>query len=569
MRPTFLHALAGTAWAVIGCAGAGRTPAPATLVFTGGEVYTVNARQPRASAVALRRDTIVYVGDSGGARAFVGPATRVIDLHGRMVLPGFTDSHLHPGGGMGLSRVRLHGIIDRAEVGRRIAGWAAEHSKEPWVRGSGWEEGAFKPSGAPTRALLDSLVPDRPAFLSSSGGHTGWANSRALALAGVTRATRDPLNGRIGRDARGEPDGVLYEGAIELVAGHLPPDTRADRAAGYRLFLQQLREQGITAFVDASAEPQADSVFRELARSGELTARATLCQWYDPARDDSLQVAAFVARRAALPAGDLKATCVKIMLDGVIEQHTGHLLAPYLDRPGDRGPLFVPRPRLQRLVTRLDSAGFQIHMHTIGDGAVREGLDALEAAARVNGARDRRPLLAHVQLIDPDDIARLHALNVSAAMSPLWARGDDWNRAFAEPRLGPARSRWLYPHRTILDRGGRLSWGTDWPVTSIAPLDGIETAVTRRYVGGHDPAGKPDSTWQPEERISLAEAIYGYTAAGAYAAYDEARRGTIEPGKLADLVVLDHDLFSVPPLRLHEVRVDYTVFGGRIVYERR
>lgn len=542
---------------------------PADLVLRHGAVYTVDAARSWAEAVAVRSGRIAFVGADAEAERWIGAETRVVDLSGRMLLPGFQDSHVHPDGGIDLGKVRLHGVVDRGEVFRRIREWAAEHATAAWVYGIGWEAGAFKPSGTPTRQMLDALVPDRPALLKASDEHTGWANTPALALAGITRETPDPPNGRLGHDsASGEPDGVLHEAAIQLVERHMPETTREERLEGYRASLDLLRRNGVTGIVDAGAGPAADEAYAEIQRAGELTARTILCQSYDPAQNDGEQIAEFVARRAALPAGDLRATCVKLLLDGIIEQYTGALLEPYLDGPRDRGPLFVEPDRLDRLLTHLDAEGFQIHMHAIGDGAVREAVDALEAARRANGPRDARPSVDHVELLDPADIPRFRSLGIAANMTPVWGLGDDLNTLFTEPRLGPERSRWLFAHRTLLEAGVRLVWGTDWPVTTISPLEGIETALTRRYPGGNGPDGRPDEAWMPQERIGLEPAIAAYTIGGAWLAFEEHERGSIEVGKRADLVVLERNLFDVPVLEIHDVQVDLTVFGGRVVFDR-
>lgn len=545
-------------------------PAPADVVFVGGAVYTVNPKQPWAEAVAVQGNLILYAGNNKKARTYIGPATRVVELGGRMMLPGFVDSHLHPGGGMDLSRVRLGQVFDRREVIRRVREYAKANPDQPWVLGGGWEAGAFKPAGVPSWQLLDSLVPDRPAFLTASDGHTGWANSKALALAGITRNTPDPANGIVGKDpATGEPNGVLYETATDLLRPHLPKPSPEDYQRGDRMFLRALAEAGITAAMDAGAGPRTDSGFAALAKAGELTARMVLCQRYDPDLNDSVQIASFVARRAALGGGNPRASAIKIMLDGIIEQYTGVLLQPYQDKPGFTGRLFVEPARLRRVVTQLDKLGFQLHFHTIADGAVRAALDALEAARQTNGPRDSRHIISHVQLIDPADISRLKQLGVIASMTPVWSRGDDLNRTFAEPRIGPERSRWLYPHQSILKAGGRLAWGTDWPVTTLVPVEGIETAVTRRYNGGLNPEGKPDQPWIPQERLTLEQSIAAYTRGSAYALFLEKERGTIETGKVADLVVLNRNLFKVPELEIHRVPVDMTLHEGQIVYERK
>lgn len=417
--------------------------------------------------------------------------------------------------------------------------------------------------------MLDALVPDRPAFLTAMDGHTGWANTRALELAGITKDTPDPPNGRIGHDPKtGEPDGVLYEAAQDLVEKHMPPTSAAERVEGYRATLRELRQNGLTAIIDAGAGREAEAVFVELANKGELTARTVLCQSFNPQQDDEEQVQAFLARRRQLSSGNLRATCIKLMLDGIIEQYTGALLEPYLDRPQERGMLFIKPARLEKLVTRLDKEGFQVHIHAIGDRAIHESLNAFEAAARANGPRDRRHHLAHVQLLKPSDIPRLRTLGVTANMTPIWGRDDDLVMAYDIPRLGAERARWLYPHKTMLAVGARIAWGTDWPVSTLSPLEGIETALTRRYLGGLDPTGKPDQTWLPEELLSLEQALAAYTIAGAWLSFEEKERGSIEVGKRADLVVLGKNLFEVPTLEIHSVPVEMTIFDGRIVYER-
>jgi len=564
MRPALL-ALSAALFAPV----AGGPEEPADLLFQNGRVYSFDAARSVHRALAVRDGRIRYVGADAGARAYVGPGTRVVDLAGRPLLPGFQDSHLHPGGGLDLGKIRLHSVFDREEVFRRIVAWVGAHPESAWVVGRGWEAGAFKPAGTPTRQMLDAVVPDRPAWLTASDGHTGWANSKALALAGITAATPDPPNGRIGREPAGsEPNGVLYEAAMDLVSRHLPEPTEKELMDGYRATLAELRRLGVTGIVDAGASPRADRVYAALLESGELSVRTRICQAFDPEGDDEAQIARFLERRAAHPGGGLRADCIKLMLDGIIEQHTGSVLEPYLDRPGDRGPLFIARERLQRLVTRLDALGFQIHIHALADRAVREAVDALEAARLANGPRDARHCLAHVQLIHPDEVDRLRRLDITAVMTPIWARGDDLNVLFAEPRLGPERSRLLYAHARLMGAGVRIAWGTDWPVTSLSPLDGIETAVTRRYLGGRDPSGEPDTAWRPSERLDLERALAAYTSSGAWLAHEEDLRGSLEVGKRADLVVLARDLFEVEPLGIHEVPVDMTVFGGTVVYER-
>lgn len=548
--------------------GEARRP-PADLVFRGGAVYTLMPARPWARAVAVRGTRIVYVGDEAGLAPHLGPRTRVVDLAGRMLLPGFEDAHIHPDGGMEMEGLLLHDCEDAEEVYETIGAWAEAHPEVPWIEGDGWSPVHFRGTGTPDLAVLDELVPDRPALIYACDGHTAIANAEALALAGIDGDTPDPPHGRIGRNpATGEPDGVLYEYAIDLVERFVPQPPIDARVAGYRETLARLRADGITAMVDAGAKPESVEAFAELARRGELTVRTVLSLIHEPNGDDERQVEAFVARRAAHAAGNPRATSVKLMLDGIIEQHTGALLDPYLDRPGERGEVFIEPERLARLVTRLDALGFQVHVHAIGDRAIRVALDAFEVARARNGARDARHHLAHVQLVHPDDLPRFAALGVAANMTPVWAVGDEMNLGLVTPWLGPARAEHAYPHRSLLAAGARLVFGSDWPVSTHSPIEGIEAAVTRRNPGGLDEEGEPDEAWLPAECLSLEEAIAAYTRDGAWLSFEEGERGSIEVGRLADLVVLGRNLFETPPLEIHEVPVEMTVFDGRIVFER-
>lgn len=552
-------------------AAAQAAPAPADTVFLNGAVYVADAARSWASAVAVRGERIVYVGHDAGARSHVGPHTRVVDLGGRMLLPGFQDSHVHPGLAPNpATRLDVGGLETRAAILDRIRRYAAAHPDSPWIVGTGWDEAAFLPAGQPTRELLDAAVPDRPAFLTNNSQHMAWVNSAALARAGVGPGTVDPANGRIERDADGRPTGVLQEAAMELVHAVIPAPTTAELAEDLLASMREMQRHGITAFQDAAVRPAAAEAYALLARSGRLDMRVHLCQYFDPALDDDSQVAAMLRRRRSFEGTAADAGCVKIVLDGAYGSHTVALLEPYADEP-DRfghGQLFVAPARLDALVTRLDAAGFQVHVHALGDGAVRVALDAFAAASRANGRSDARHALAHVALVDDVDLARMRELGVVANMSPLWNRGDPWETVFAPKMFGLARSANLYRTRSILDAGVVLVWGSDWPVTALRPLDGIETAVTRRYPGGRDPEGREDSSWLPGQRVTLPEALVAYTASGAWLLHDDDERGTVAPGRLADLVVLSRNLFAVDPLQIHTVEVDMTLLGGRRVYER-
>jgi len=547
-------------------------PQAAATVFLNGAVYTVDAARPSAAAVAISNGRIVYVGADDAARQYVGEKTRVIDLQGRTLLPGFQDSHLHPGLAPNPdTTLDLDGLKTREAIFERIRRFAAAHPRKEWIVGTGWDESAFLPSGQPTREMLDAAVPDRPAFLTSNSQHMGWANSRALAKSGVVPVTPDPSNGRIERDATGRPTGVLQEAAMDLVRSAIPPLSTDEIAEDLTAALNELKRNGITAFVDAASRPPVTKAYAALAQAGRIDQRAHICQYYDPAGDDDLQVRDLAYRRKAFVGTSVDANCVKIVLDGAYGSHTVALLEPYSDEPEKfgHGQLFLEPDRLKRVVARLDAEGFQVHVHALGDGAVRASLDAFAEARRVNGVRDSRHTLAHLALIDAADLPRFKALGVVANMSPLWNRGDPWETVFAPKMFGPERSANLYLTRSLLDSGATLVWGSDWPVTGVDPLDGIETAVTRRYPGGRNPDGVEDASWIPAQRVTLPEAVAAYTASGAYLLHDEAARGTIAVGKLADLVVLSRNLFATDPLAIHAIEVDMTLVGGQVVFERR
>lgn len=550
--------------------GAAAAAAPADLVFLHGRIYTADAARSWASAVAVRGERIIYVGTDAAAGKLVSSHTRVVDLGGRMLLPGIQDSHVHPTLGTNPeTQVELDGLRTREALRARISEFAREHPRLAWITGHGWDEAAFLPSGRPTRSLLDDIVPDRPVFLINNSGHQAWANSAALSAAKITAATPQPANGEIVHDASGEPTGSLQEAAMELVSAVIPPPSPVERIAILRSALARMNGLGITAVVDALARPEDVATWKALRARGALTVRAHLCQYFDPAEaDDGAQIRRFVATRSALRDPDLQADCVKVILDGGYGSHTVALLEPYRDDPAfGNGRLFVEPGRLAALVEQLDALDFNVHIHAIGDRTVRTALDAIDSARRANGRRDTRHTLAHLSLIDPADLPRFRRLAVTANMTPLWSRGDPWETVFAPRMFGEERAAHLYRTRSLIDQGAVLVWGSDWPVTGFSPLEGLETAVTHRYPGGRDPEGLEDRTWNPEERLNLGQALQAYTAASAWLVHDEERRGVLAPGRLADLAILDRDLFETPPLEIHAAMVVMTVLGGRIIHE--
>jgi len=551
-----------------GAARAGETAAPADLVLTGGRLYTVDASRSWAEALAVRGGRIVAVGADAEVRPLVGPATRVVDLGGRMVLPAFHDSHVHPvSAGVELGQCSLNDLATLDEVIAKIRSCAAEHPERPWVVGGGWDPPLF-PDGNPGRALLDSLVPDRPAALSSADGHSAWANSLALAAAGLTRETPDPPDGRIERDPRtGEPSGTLRETAVDLVMRRASPPTPSDYADGLRRALGTMSRFGIVAFQEANADETILETYLRADREGWLTARVRVSLETEP-EEGVAQVERLLEQRHRATRRVVPGT-VKLFLDGVIEGAlSAALLEPYLDpatgrpsSPPNRGLPRWPAALLDAMVTRLDALGFQVHMHAIGDAAIRMGLDAVEAARDRNGWRDSRHHLAHIQLFDPADIPRFRRLGVAANFQALWAYADAYNTELTEPFLGPERSRWLYPIRSLMDSGAVVVGGSDWSVSSVNPLDAIEVGVTRREPGAT--AGEP---WIPEERVDLPRMIAAYTVGGAWLDFEEKDSGSLEPGKWADLIVLDRNLFDLPPHEIHATKVLWTLLEGETVF---
>ena len=541
-----------------------RPPAtPAELVLWHGTAWTADPERPWAEAVAIREGHLVYVGDDAGASRFIGTGTRVLDLSGRMLLPGFIDTHAHPlSGGLELGQCNLYDAGTVAEVEGTIRACAVAHPDLPWVRGNGWELPVF-PAANPRKEILDRIVPDRPAFFYAADGHSAWVNSRALALAGITRDTPDPPGGRIERDPRTrEPSGTLREAAVDLVADSLPPYSRAERVGAVRRALAEANRYGITSIVDADVDADYLAAYLEVDRGEGLTARVTTAlRVQEQVPTDSMVRALVALRASARGASRVRADMVKFFEDGVIEAGTAALLEPYLGRHGDRGSLVFEPAALTERVVRLDREGFQIHVHAIGDRAIHVTLDALAVARTENPPHDARPIIAHLELFDPADLPRLRELGVAASFQPFWAQADDYIRTLTEPVLGPARSRWLYPIGSVFATGAVVAGGSDWTVSSLNPLDAMQVAITRR--GLADPAGP---AWIPEERVDLPQMLAAYTINAAWALKEERETGSLIAGKQADLVVLDRDLFAQPDTGIHNARVLLTLLEGKPVY---
>ncbi len=548
---------------VSGCSPSPAKSGRADLIFRGGEVYTVDAARSWATAVAVRDGRIVYVGSDSLPQGLTGPGTEVVDLGGKMVLPGFQDGHVHPiDAGVELGDCTLYDLTSPAAIADSIRACATAHPHHPWVRGGGWQLPVFQDAN-PSKRLLDRAVPDRPALIYAADGHSAWVNSRALELAGVTSTTPDPPNGRIERDARTRaPSGTLREDAISLVAKIVPPRTAAELGAGLERAQALANRVGITTVFSASTGEAALRAYTEADRRGALTLRVVAALHFDDPLADSL-LPRLRELRTRFSSPRVRPLAVKLFADGVIEARTAALLAPYLDRKADAGkPIYDPA-RLKDVAVALDRDGFQIHVHAIGDRAVRMTLDAFAYTRARNGLHDARHTITHLELIDPEDVPRFRDLGVVTNFQALWANGDEYLTRLTEPALGPKRSRWLYPIESVVRSGAIVAGGSDWSVSSLNPLDAIEVGITHRPPG--DSAQPP---WNPAERADLATMIAMYTINAAYQNHLERETGSIEVGKLADLIVLDRNLFEIPVAEIHTARVLRTLLQGKTVFEQ-
>jgi hypothetical protein len=550
---------------VAAVAGCGRDKAgtdAADLALTGGRIYTVDARRSWAEAVAIRGGRIVFVGSDEDAKAHIGPDTKVVELEGRLVMPGFQDAHIHPiSAGLEAQSCDLNGLETVEEYLVVIKQYADAHPDAAWITGGGWLMSAFGPGALASRKLLDGVVPDRPVYLSSADGHTVWVNTKALEVAGITNKTPDPPDGRIDREPKtGAAVGSLQEGASALVASKMPPVSDEQREAGLRYAVKYLNGFGITAIQDASVNEEDLETYRKLDDAGDLTLHVIGSIWWE--REQGVeQIEGMKRLRSEYTKGHVDAGTVKIMQDGVMENYTAALLEPYVIPSKSRGIPMVDPEKLETAVTQLDAAGFQVHFHAIGDAAIRQSLDAVEAARKANGDLGHRHHISHLQLIDAADIPRFRELGVGANFQPLWAYADEYITELTIPFLGPERSAHMYPIGSVQESGATVAFGSDWSVSSPNPFEEMETAVTR--LGA---LGERTEPFLPEEAITLPEAIAAFTINAAYTNRLDKDTGSIEAGKRADLVVLDRNLFEIPASELSDVKALVTLFEGKPVH---
>lgn len=534
----------------------------ADLVLKNGVIYTVDAGRRRAEAVAIKDGVFLYVGTNDAMDRYIGEKTKVTDLGGKLVLPGFIDAHCHPSGAVEqFGAVSLFGMRSVADYQKAVGEFIVAHPGLEAVRGSGWSNTVFDGNG-PRKEALDAVVADIPAALSSEDGHSTWVNTKTLELAGVTKDTRDPPGGVIERDPKtGEPSGTLRESAARLVFKVIPDFTADEIALGLEEYQKMALGFGITTAHEASLDPGGNSLaaYKALERDEKLRMRFRASLFADPG-EGIVQVAGLEAERAKNTGPLFRTGAAKIFVDGVVEGSTAFLKEPYVHKPGFRGePLWTPEA-LDAVCVALDKAGLQLHFHVIGDAAVAEALDGIAAAAKANGPRDARPLLTHLQLVAPADILRFKALGAVAVPQPFWFMKDDYYTNLQVPYLGRERADAEYPMESFFKSGVPVASSSDYTVTiPCDPLQAIQIGVTRRAPGT---SGADDVLW-PEEKATLEQMIASFTIFGAYANFLEKETGSIETGKSADLIVLDRNLFGLSPDDIGKARVVMTLFRGR------
>jgi predicted amidohydrolase YtcJ len=535
----------------------------ADLVLTGGKVWTVDRHQPEAEAVAIYRDRIAAVGSDAAVRPLIGPRTRVIDLHGRRVLPGFYDSHVHLlGSGLRLAQVALKDAADEAEFGKRLREFAARLPRDRWLLGGEWDHDRTFAGRLPDAALIDRYVPDRPVFLRRYDGHMAVVNTRVLQLAGISAETADPPGGVIYRKPGGrQPSGILRDNAMGLVEKLISAPSEAEIAEGVRAALAEARKVGVTSVQDMDGSDPATRrrlfrLYQRMAREGKLTLRIDL-RWPLGAWRELADLGV----EAGFGDDWVRLGGVKGFVDGSLGSSTARMFEPYLHEKGNTGVYVTPLGRLREDVEGADRAGLSIAIHAIGDRANAELLDIFAEVAKKNGPRDRRFRIEHAQHLRPEDYVRFRDFGVIASLQPYHAIDDG---RWAEGRIGARRCASSYACRSLLDAGARLAFGSDWSVAPLNPLLGIDAAVNRRTLDGKHPGG-----WFPAQKIRVTDAIEAYTLTSAYAAFQEKDRGSLEVGKLADLVVLDRDVLADAERdHIAEAVVLLTVVGGKVVHER-
>jgi predicted amidohydrolase YtcJ len=543
--------------ALLGCKPA-LVAAPTTLIVRSGTIHTMDDNRTVAEAMVVRNGEIVYIGDDEGTQTYEDLDTTILELSYKTVLPGFHDTHTHLiSGGTDLLYVDLFAATNVEELVDTVRTWADQNPQEPWVQGSGWSMATF--DALLHKSQLDAVVADRPVFLVSSDGHSAFANGMALELAGIGPDTPDPEDGQIERDDKGDLTGVLQEAALELVADLIPPYPLDRVDKGLALAMHEANRFGITTIVDASVREWMLAGYARAEAAGSLTLRVHGAVWIEPDMLDDLgQVEAL---RSQYSSERVQVDSVKFFVDGLIESETAFMLEPYTS--GANGTPIYSDEELRAAAIALDALGFQLHAHVIGDGATRQFLDAVEAVIEANGNRDRRPQLAHLEVVHPDDWPRFAALGAHANFQMFWAYPDPYIQELTWPLLGEQRSQYLYPIGGLHAAGATIVAGSDWSVSTMNPFEAIEVAITRQ-----DPSINAGEVLTPDQRIDVETALAAYTSQGAKATFSEDLVGSLEVGKRADFVIVDGDPFAIPASDLSDVKVEATWLDGEQVFSQ-
>jgi predicted amidohydrolase YtcJ len=538
--------------------------APADILIVHAKVYTLDPQKPWAQAIAIRRGKIQAVGRDEEVERYRGIGTKRIDAGGKLVLPGFTDCHIHfLDGSLNLGRADLEGAKDPAEIQERLRAYAAKHPDDAWILGHGWNYAMFGQEILPHKKYLDALFPERPVFLDGYDGHTYWANSKAMFLAGIGKETPNPPNGEIVHDPQtGEPTGALKESAGELVEKVIPKPDRVAKLRALRSGLKWANQNGLTRVHSAGQDfPELD-LFDELRQEKQLSVRFYIAYFQDPPELRKQDIEAMDAARKKYHDEWIDVGAVKFMVDGVVESHTAAFLEPYSDDPSANGPLFWDPAKYQSAVAEMDKRGFQIFTHAIGDKAIRTAFDAYEFTEKKNHDKNRRPRIEHIEDINSADIPRFGGLGVIASMQPLHSYPDNDTLDVWARNVGPERASRAWVWKSISEAGGRLAFGSDWPVVTLNPWQGIQTAVTRQTA-----EGTPKEGFVPSQRLSVAQAVEGYTLGAAYAGRREKTEGSLMVDKVADVIMVDRNIFEIDPHTIGGTKVVTTIVGGKIVYE--
>jgi predicted amidohydrolase YtcJ len=529
----------------------------ADLIITNARIWTVDKTRPQAEALAVLGERIVAVGSAADVDAWHGPQTKVLDAHGKLLLPGFNDSHVHfVDGGAHLQEVQLKDAASPQEFAQRIGERAKATPKGEWITGGDWDEQKWSPPNLPTKELIDPLTPDTPVAVNRYDGHEILVNSVVLRLANITDKTPDPPGGQIVRDEQGNPTGVLRDAAQDLVNKVMPPMSSARRIRAIRHALEHAASLGVTSVQDMNPSYDDVKAYAEMQDRGDLTVRIYVAPletgWKDQAK---------IGVRRAFGTPLLRMGAVKGYADGSLGSETAYFFDAFTDDPKSHGLLSDEMHPPSAMLARLkgaDAAGLQLCIHAIGDRAISMILDIFEQIEKANGRHDRRWRIEHSQHMAAKDFARYARLGVIASVQPYHAIDDG---RWAEKRIGPDRIKRTYAFRTFLDNGVRLAFGTDWSVAPLSPMWTIYAAVTRATLDGKNPDG-----WVPEQKLTVAEAVEAYTMGSAYAEFQDKEKGSITPGKLADFVVLRDDIFKIPPAQIRNVKVEATYLGGKLVF---